>query len=228
MPFETPKEAPANIKERLKATYDEIAPKYNDWTARHDHYRLNYLDTLIQTCPKLVDQAASPRVVELGCGQGKPFLNTLLSKQGPGATAVANDMSDTQLGFARENLAAYGERVTFVARDMTALDHADGSVSAVVALYSIFHLPSEQQKTMMERISRWLEPGGCLLFNVPLDKTEHTVMDGWLHEKGWVYFSGLGQKATSERLKELGLSVEVEKVESDEQETFAWIVAQKA
>ena len=136
-------------------------------------------------------------------------------------------MSGVQLGLARRNLAAHAGRVEFAEGDMEELDFPAGSVTAVAALYSVLHLPAARQAEILARAARWLEPGGCLLVNVPVEATAHAVMDGWLHEDGWVYFSGLGREATADRLRELGFRIVVENVKSDEQESFVWFIAEK-
>ncbi|CAH0022843.1 unnamed protein product [Clonostachys rhizophaga] len=217
---------PENVKARLKASYDAMAPVYNSWTERHNHMRMTYLDELFGRIPKLgnaVDEKSS--VLELGCGSGAPFLTTLLERGGPGISVVANDMSDTQIGLARENLAAYGDRVQFEPGDMTKLTFAPKSLTAVVALYSLIHLPQGEQEEMLDKIAEWLEPGGILIANFSFDEMSSGVMESWLHEKGWMFWSGLGMEKTAAKLKQVGFTIEKSEVEGDTQEKHLWIVA---
>lgn len=220
----------ADVKDRLKASYDAMAPEYNAWTgARHNPLRMKYLDELLASNDKLgaaTTDGSSAAVLELGAGAGKPFLQTLLSRTGPHVTATANDMSDTQIGLARVNLEAFAGRVTFRAGDMTRLTFADGSLTAVVALYSIIHLARDEQADMLAKIAGWLEPGGVLLATFNLEDTAGT-MENWLHEKGWMYWSGLGVEGTKKKLEEVGLTIEKAQIEGDEQEKFLWVVARK-
>lgn len=223
MPAEGP---PSDFKDRLKASYDAMAPTYNDWTERHNHLRMGYLEDLYGLLPKLTAPDQPSNILELGCGAGKPFLEAVLTR-GPRVTATANDLSDTQIDLARANLAAHGDRVRFVPGDMTELSFADGSLTAVVALYSIIHLARDEQAAMLPKIARWLEPGGCLLANFSLTDTEGSVAETWLHEKGWMFWSGLGVDGTIADLKKAGLTVEKQVVEGDSEEKFLWIIARR-
>ena len=47
----TTMETPNELKERVRASYNAMAPKYNDWTERHHKLRLKYLDDLLEICP---------------------------------------------------------------------------------------------------------------------------------------------------------------------------------
>jgi ubiquinone/menaquinone biosynthesis C-methylase UbiE len=221
-----PTEAPEDVKARLKASYDAMAGTYNSWTEKHAPLRMQYLDKLCALVPKLTSEDQPSTVLELGCGSGKPFLDALLAR-GPLVSATANDLSDTQVDLAKENLAAYGERVRFASGDMAAVAFPDGALTAVVALYSLIHLPQEEQSVMLGRIAGWLEPGGCLLVNVSAGKTSGVVYDQWLHEEGWMFWSGLGIDGTVERLQEVGLTIEVSDVEGDNEESFVWIIARR-
>ncbi|KAJ4253998.1 hypothetical protein NW762_010401 [Fusarium torreyae] len=138
-------DAPTDLKDRLRASYNAIALRYNSWTERHHYLRQAYLDKLISHCPELTSAKDDEKkqVLELGCGAGDPFLSTLLSRA-PSVHVHANDLSDVQLDLARSNLAAHGSRVDFYPRDMMKLDFEQGSLTAVVALYSIIHLPQEE------------------------------------------------------------------------------------
>ena len=188
---------PENMKERLKASYDAMAPEYNTWTEHDSPLRLQYLEKLCSHAPKLLASNASPKVVELGCGSCHPFLTTLLSRN-PSLTATANDMSSTQLQFARDHLQEQSSRVDFHLGDMTELKFAPATQTAVVALYSIIHLPREEQELMLENVAEWIEKGGCLLATFSTENVDAVVMEEWLSDKGWMFWSGLGH---NERLQ---------------------------
>lgn len=46
------------------------------------------------------------------------------------------------------------------------LEFEKGRFGAVVAFYSVIHLPREEQGVMLRRIWGWLEDGGYLLMNL--------------------------------------------------------------
>ncbi len=80
-----------------------------------------------------------------------------VSEAGHRVTGV--DLSDAQIERARHLVPA----ATFVRADMTALDLPAGSFDAVVCLYSMIHVPVEQQLGLLTRVVAWLAPGGTLL-----------------------------------------------------------------
>ncbi|KAF4494975.1 methyltransferase [Fusarium agapanthi] len=223
-------EPPVDIKDRLRASYNAIAPAYNTWTARHNELRMKYIDKLLNSCPELesTGDTAKKQVLELGCGSGSPFISTLLARA-PYVHAHANDLSDVQLGLAGHNLAAYQDRVEFHPGDMMKLDFAPGSLTAVVALYSIIHLPQEEQREMIRRTGRWLAPGGVFLSTFGTDEASVIIDENWIDEKGWMFWSGLGKEGVIKALtQEAGLEVQHAVLEEDADDRFLWIISKKA
>jgi SAM-dependent methyltransferase len=217
------------LKERMRASYNAIAPKYNDWTERHHELRLRYLDKLIDVCPQLTSSVdcSKKSVVELGCGSGSPFLNALLARA-PLVQAYANELSDVQLDLARGHLAEYGNRVKFCPGDMMGLEFPPGSLTAVVALYSIIHLPQDEQKEMIKRIGDWLAPGGTFLATFTAEEASSIVDEKWHDDKGWMFWSSLGQdKLTKTLTEDVGLVIENAVLDGDEEEEFLWVIARK-
>jgi ubiquinone/menaquinone biosynthesis C-methylase UbiE len=218
---------PVNLKARLKNSYDSMAPQYNEWTAQHTSIRMDYLDKLL---PKLVENESPIAVLELGCGYGLPVSQKLLSH--PNISVTANDLSSTQIALAKENLKTAGEsRVTFLEGDMLKLDLAPRSFDAVVAFYSIIHLPRDEQVTLLGSIAKWLKPGGFLLANFAADEIPGVEMENWLkEEKGWMFWSGWGQEGTVEKIKDAGFEIITNEVVEDvvDATNFLWIIAKKA
>ncbi|KAF5614484.1 methyltransferase [Fusarium tjaetaba] len=222
-------EPPVDMKDRLLASYNAIAPAYNTWTARHNQLRLTYLDKLLHSCLELVSTGviAKKQVLELGCGSGSPFTSTLLARA-PSVHVHANDLSDVQLDLARQNLAAYQDRVDFHPGDMMKLDFEPGSLTAVVALYSIIHLPQEEQREMIRRIGSWLAPGGVFLSTFGTNEASAIINERWLNEKGWMFWSGLGKEVVMKALtEEAGLEVQHAVLEEDADDRFIWIISRK-
>ncbi|WP_285736769.1 class I SAM-dependent methyltransferase [Kitasatospora phosalacinea] len=94
-------------------------------------------------------------VGDLGCGPGEA--TELLA--GLGVRAFGLDLSAGMLAQAR---LAHPER-PFVRGTLTALPLADGSLGAVLARYSLIHLPPAELPTALDELHRVLAPGGLLL-----------------------------------------------------------------
>ncbi|KAH8204207.1 hypothetical protein TruAng_001627 [Truncatella angustata] len=216
---------PDNLKQRLKESYDAIAPMYNEWTIPHSQQRLKYLDQLITL---LAGQPTGPiSILELGCGSGIPVTEKLLSCDGYEVTA--NDLSTAQIDVARENLETHKERLTLIEGDMTALTFADASFDAVIGMYSIIHLPRAEQEEIFAKITKWLKPQGYLLANFGEKASEGQVSEKWIAEKGWVYWSGFGVDETLSKIKAAGMDIIVSEVSKDvvDASSFLWVIAQK-
>jgi ubiquinone/menaquinone biosynthesis C-methylase UbiE len=96
------------------------------------------------------------RVVDLGCGAGIPATRELV---GHGLTVLGVDFSMVQLRRARRLVPA----ARLVQADMTTLQLSPASTDAVVAFYSLIHVPVTDQQELFPRIRRWLRPGGYFL-----------------------------------------------------------------
>ncbi|KAF2807188.1 methyltransferase [Mytilinidion resinicola] len=226
---------PADLKSRMKASYDAIAPKYNEWTVSHSATRLRYLDQLLSRLPTTTSPSAPVSVLELGAGCGLPVTQKLLAHANLSVTA--NDISSAQLSIARANLLpddppgpAHG-RLTLLDGDMLALDFAPAVFDAVVGMYSIIHLPRAEQVEMLRKIVAWLKPGGWLLANFAADEFAGAEAQNWLEEeKGWMFWSGWGSEGTLEKVREAGLEVVVRETVEDlpDEKFFLWILAKKS
>ncbi|MCJ1228152.1 hypothetical protein MMC12_004813 [Toensbergia leucococca] len=226
---------PADLKSRLKASYDAIAPRYNEWTIPHSTTRLRYLDQLLDRLPATTTSSPSTpvSVLELGCGCGVPVTQKLLSH--PNFSVTANDLSSAQLALARTSLLpdppgpAHG-RLTLLEGDMLALDFTPATFDAVVGMYSIIHLPRAEQVEMLRKIVAWLKPGGWVLANFAAEESAGREIQNWLQEeKGWMFWSGWGSEGTVEKVREAGLEVVLqETVEDVVDAKFLWILARKS
>jgi SAM-dependent methyltransferase len=123
----------------------------------------------------LAGMAGVPSVLELGCGCGVPVAAMLATR----CRYVGVDLSPLQIARARR-LAPGGE---FVCADMSELRFEARSFDAVIALYSIIHLPLDEQLPLLKRIETWLRPGSVFLATVG-----HANWTGC--EKDWLGVAG--------------------------------------
>jgi len=99
-------------------------------------------------------------VLDVGCGAGVPLARALARR----FAVTGVDISGAMIERARANVPAG----TFLQGDIMAVDFPPCRFHAVVAYYSIFHLPREEHVGLFRRINRWLKPGGYLLATVSL------------------------------------------------------------
>ncbi len=129
--------------------YDKIA----DWFHQNrgqDLMEKAYLDLVLAKIPQ------DGKILDLGCGTGKPILAYLLSL---GRTVVAVDASKEILKIADKNFPDQA----FILQDMRKLDLPE-KFDAIIAWHSFFHLPAVDQPLMFPIFKQYLNPGGMLVF----------------------------------------------------------------
>jgi SAM-dependent methyltransferase len=224
--------SPKALKTLVTNTYNAIASKYLTWTEPSHSIRVSYLQQLL---PHLADKPHA-KVLELGCGAGVPTTQILASQ--PNITVTANDISSAQIALAAKNLVSSTNLVTLVDGDMMDLAFTDGAFDAVVAMYSLVHLPKDEQPVLLQRISKWLKKGGWLLVNFGAGADDGSMVSNWLGEKdAGMFWSGWGAERTCALVREAGMEIRVRDVvaqveedggEKGEREVpFLWILAEK-
>jgi ubiquinone/menaquinone biosynthesis C-methylase UbiE len=246
-PIPTPN-PPPDLKDRLKDSYNAIAEAYRNWSGRrHDHLRFNYTVELLRCLRKDRVQitngggSSAPqderevnlgglRALELGCGCGVPVIEVLLAK---GFEVVGVDLSSGQVQATRNQFPheVRNGQLAVVEADMMELTYTADEFDVVVALYSLIHLPRNEQRIMMTEVHRWLKPGGMILMNYSVEEMEGEVIENWLgQDKGWMYWSAWGKDKMLQMLEELKFNVLLQEVKEDEgtDESFLWVIAQKS
>src|SRR5262245_18782527 len=137
-------------KQIVAEGYDRVAESYAAFVnrSRHDS-RDHYTTFLLDRLP------AGAAVLELGCGGGLPTTELLASR----FVVTGVDLSRRQIELARQQV----PKATFIQADMTSLDLPLEHFEAVVAFYSIIHVPRNEHRGLLYAIARWLRPGGLLV-----------------------------------------------------------------
>ena len=172
------------------------------------------------------------KALEVGCGDGIPVAEILLAEE---LDVVGVDISGTQIALCQAHFPdqTATRQASWIQKDMMALQFPRGEFDAIVALYSLFHLPREEQTVFLARARQWLRPGGLILFNFPQEENEGEMEDHWLGlEKGWVYRSSWGEEKMIRLIEDLGgMEVVMKEVTVAEARNpdpkFVWVVAKK-
>jgi SAM-dependent methyltransferase len=197
--------------------YDRIAERYADWAACTvvDKARPRYVSLIFDRLP---DGAA---VLELGCGGGGPTTRQLAER----FCLTGVDISARQIELARQHV----PQATFLHADMIELELPLASFDAVVALYTLTHLPQGKLPSVLERIGTWLRPGGLFVATMGTHSDPGTVEPNWLGAP--MYFSGYGVEESMGFVERAGLAIESAQVEAIledcESVEFLWVVAKR-
>ncbi len=198
--------------------YDAIASRFAVWTLRNAAPALpTYLDQLEARLP---DRAT---VLDLGCGAGE--LATRILAQRFHVTAV--DISGNQLALARRHVPA----AVFIQADMTALALPPQSFDAVVALYSITHVPRIEHARLLASIAGWLRPGGLLLATLGAGETPDVLEADWLGMGATMFFSHFNADANRALVRQAGFELLHAEVlvqhEDGRPVRFLWVLAKR-
>jgi SAM-dependent methyltransferase len=201
-------------KQVVAAGYDAMAERYLAWSGlRPSAARLRY----IALADELIPAGAS--VLELGCGAGLPVTATLAV----GRRLTGVDISAVQIGLARANVPS----ATFVQADVATLDLAQASLDAVVAFYSLTHVPRAEHAALFGRVRSWLRPGGLFLASLGVEDGPDEIEPDWLGVD--MFFSHFSARVNRRLVVEAGFVVEradvVAEPEDRHDARFLWVVA---
>jgi SAM-dependent methyltransferase len=201
-------------KRVVAAGYDAMAERYLAWSdLQPSATRLQYLALAQDLIPLGAD------VLDLGCGAGIPMSATLAA----GRSLTGVDISAVQIALARANVPS----ATFVQADVTTLDFPSGSFDAVVAFYSLTHVPRAEHAALFGRIRTWLRPGGLFLASLGVEDSPDEIEADWLGVD--MFFSHFSARVNRRLIAEAGLIVEravvVAEPEDRHDARFLWVVA---
>jgi SAM-dependent methyltransferase len=165
---------------------------------------------------------AGADVLDLGCGGGVPMTQALAA----GRQVTGVDISARQIELAR---AAVPE-ATFVHADMTGLHFDPASFDAVVAFYSLTHVPRADLPELLASVRRWLRPGGVLIATMGAQDGPDAVEQDWLGAP--MFFSHHGAKKNRALVRRSGFELEEAVVEEEPEDRhgalFLWVVARRS
>lgn len=201
-------------KRTVESGYDALAERFGEWGTRVEGDPwARFVDDLAERLP------AGAKVLDLGCGNGS---KTARLADRFDVTGV--DISEQQLRLARDAV----PKASFVQADFTELDFPAEELAAVTALYSIVHVPREEQAALFARIREWLKPGGLFLASLSHVGGEDRI-DEWLGVD--MFFSGFDADTNRRLVREAGFELIADELiwmrEPESEVAFLWVLARK-
>jgi SAM-dependent methyltransferase len=177
--------------------------------------REKYLTIIEQSLPK------GALALELGCGAGMPMTRRLSLH----CRVIGLDISKEQLALAVRNV----PEADFVLADMTRLPFPEAMFDAVIAFYSITHVPRDEHLTLLGNIYRMLRLGGLLVATTGYGDSPDVIEPDWLGAS--MFFSHYDGETNVRLAKEAGFNI-LSFEDEFEQEygspvCFRWIVARR-
>ena len=135
------------------------------------------------------------------------------------------DISGEQIARARSNV----PNATFEQADIEHYAAPAGSYDAVVAFYSLIHVPREKHPDVVRRIGDWLRPGGIFVASFGVHDDPGTVEADWLGAP--MFFSHFDERATVALIRAAGFGIVsatvIDEPEHDGTSAFLWVVARR-
>jgi SAM-dependent methyltransferase len=206
-----------DVKRIVETGYDSIVDRFAEWQRGvRGSARMRYLDEIVRRLPPDAD------VLELGCGAGVRSTRILAER----GRLTGVDISAEQIRRARERVP--GAR--FIQSDMTKLELEAESLDAVVALFTLAHVPHAELPGLMGRVATWLRPGGRFLATMGSRGAGESIEDDWLGVP--MFFSSLDAEESRRLVRDAGLEIELDEVVTQSEPgygeiEFLWLLARR-
>jgi len=137
---------------------------WDDWHRTHTSAsRSSNAHTLIDEFVDLLPHAGDPRILEVGCGQGREAIE--LARRGLAVDAI--DLSPLAVSLARENAQKAGVPVTVIEHDASELlPYEDYRFAGIFAHLSLHYFDETTTRKIFAELARVTTPEGGILFTV--------------------------------------------------------------
>ena len=203
------------MKPTLSEIYDEFAKTYDENRGQFD---LSELFTSFYT--RLDSKKGA--LLDLGCGSGEAF-SRLFIERGWQVTGV--DFSEQMLQLANR----YVPEMKTIHADITQIEFSQDQFDAIVAIYSLFHVPRKDHSQLFKNIYYWLNSGGKALFTYATKQyTGAEEYEGYVNFLGKdLFYSHTTPEKLYEELEAIGFLIEDKQFVEIGGETFLWVTVSK-
>ncbi len=186
-----------NPKEVVRTGYDKVSFAYQKDTISKDEEKYIQYSEWIGKVISLLPGGG--KALDLGCGCGVPGTQIMCNH----FDTTGVDISPVQIKRAQKLV----PKAEFKCADITELKYTESSFETIVSLYAIIHVPLEEHYALLEKIHRWLRPGGYLLLIAGSEK-DTVIIEDWFEVKGGtMYWSHADRDTYRKWLTEIGFEL---------------------
>lgn len=136
-----------------RESYDSVAREWDAARASFHGSERRYLDAMLEGL------AAPARILDLGCGTGRPMAEHVLSR---GHLVTGVDQSEQLLAIARARFPE-GEWIHARIEDFPVDVDSNGAFGGAIVWDSLFHIERERHASILANVHRALAPGARLM-----------------------------------------------------------------
>jgi SAM-dependent methyltransferase len=202
----------------VKSTYDKIAHTYDKRRKRDSADQL--LDFIF------VNVSSGSRVLDVGCGTGKPNTYKLSERY----DVCGIDSSECMIKLARENVPNSVELRNI---DVREVDFDMNKFQSIVMYYVLVNIPRGSHRYVLEKLYNWLDNGGYLLFSTGRGEYKVKVTENWLGQGHAMFWSFFDNEVYLDMLEDIGYEIKAgvidapHKLERDKKRKHPFIFAKK-
>ena len=162
------------------------------------------------------------RLLDIGCGVGEPFARFFIDR---GWTVTGVDFSKRMLELASK----YFPEMQTIYADMRKVKFERSQFDAITAIYSLFHVPSNDHAALFDKFYQWLCPKGKALFTYATKEyTGSNEFDGYKEFMGQkLYYSHKSPDKLYADLENIGFNIESTDYRDIGNEIFLWVTVSK-
>jgi ubiquinone/menaquinone biosynthesis C-methylase UbiE len=162
---------------------------------------------------------AAAKILDLGCGTGIPFAKYL---SGEGFRITGIDFASNHIASAKKNV----PKATFIESDFSKLDFGVERFDAIIAMYSVFHIPRGEQNTLFRKMHNLLQRGGVVLMTLGTSSTEEKSENWSGASMAWSSFDTTAYEAM---ITQAGFEIIESEYEGQpgEEEYHWWVLAKR-
>lgn len=194
----------------LQKIYDNFAKKYEENRDTFD------TSEIVDKFYKQLDNER--KILDIGCGTGEPISKYFVEH---GWDVIGVDFSGEMIKLANK----YVPEMTTIHEDICEVMFRRNSFDAIVAGYSIFHVPLNEHINLFNKCNKWLKPCGRMLFTYATKHwTGHEEFDGNKEFMGnELYYGHMSPENLLKKLEEIGFIIYGVEYHSIGEETFMWV-----
>lgn len=180
-----------------RESYDAIAAEWDAARVSFFGSERRYLDAMLEGL------AAPARILDLGCGTGRPMAEYVLSR-GHHVTGV--DQSKALLAIARARFPE-GEWIHSRIEDFPVDVDRRGNYDSAIAWDSLFHIERERHESILSNVHRALAPGGRLMLTAGGSQDQPAFTDTMFDRE--FFYDSHSPEQLATLLRELGFEIVV-------------------